>query len=294
MPWPLGWPRRGAPLVLAGLVLLCVSGGLELIASPLAGPLDRRAEEVVDGIAARAAITFAIARSINAALSFAQEISVSFGLVIEGSVNPAKALEPIDDLIEQFAGIMLAVAVAALVLKVLLGIGAAWGVSVVLAAALAVLCLETASRHRRLPWTPRLGRLGISLLLVAFVLRLALPSALVATDAISNHFLAEPYAEAEADLRMIESKAEAASDAVRAGSASDEEDGWFSRNAAAASAMIKGAFGAVADAFGNAFGNVVTLVTVFLFETVLLPAGLVWLFYRGFLTMVRPQAAPTA
>jgi len=288
-----GWQRWRKPIVLGAFALLCLTGVIDSVLRPLSAHFDRGAEEVVDDIAARAAVAFAISRSINAALSFAEEVTISAGVLIEGSVNPAKVLEPVNNLIEQFADIMLAVAIAALMLKILLGVGAAWGVSVFLAAALVVFCLEGLARNRPRLWKPRMERLGFALLLLAFLLRLALPAALFATHAVSEHFLADRYAEAEDSLRSIQSKAEAASSAVREADEVTAEDGggsWFAGKAASAVDLVRKAFGAVSDVFGGAFESVVAIATVFLFETMLLPVALVLLIYRAFLTLARPAA----
>lgn len=284
------WRTARIPALFAALVLFCVVGLADMVARPILAPIDAKAEQIIDDIAIRAAATFAISRTINAALSMAEEVSVSAGFVFEGSMKPMSWLEPVNNLIEEFAGIMLAVAVAALILKILLSIGTAWGVSVILALSPAAFCLQTLGKDRPWLWRPRLARLGSSLLLLAFVLRLAFPTAIFATNLLSEEFLQHRYEAAQAELELIKSKAE---DASTAASDADETDNaeksWFSDKATAAGEMVKRAFGAVRDVFGQAFQSVVTLVTVFLFETMLLPVVLVWLLYRAALTLTGPS-----
>lgn len=279
------------PIVLAVLAVLCLVGAVDRVTRPLTGPFDAHAEEIVDGIAKRAAIAFGISRSINALISVTEGVTVSAGWFVEGSVAPGKALEPVNSLIGQFADFMLAVAVAAFILKLLLTLGSTWGISVVLAAALAFFVLESLSRGRKLLWKPRLERIGFALLLLAFILRIALPLAVFATDAISRQFLAAPYAEAENNLRLIQTKAQAASGVAE--DAEDDGQGWIARNAALAKSIAAGTFAAISDSFHDAFNSVATMVTVFVFETMLLPVVLVWLLYRGFLTIARPTAFRT-
>ena len=61
------------------------------------------AELEANSVAGSALITFGAARLINAAISFAQEVSFSVGFFGGADFSPFKVLEPIDDSIERFS-----------------------------------------------------------------------------------------------------------------------------------------------------------------------------------------------
>ena len=61
------------------------------------------AESEANDVAKSALITFGAARLINAAISFAQEVSFSIGFFGGADFSPFKVLEPIDDSIERFS-----------------------------------------------------------------------------------------------------------------------------------------------------------------------------------------------
>ncbi len=64
------------------------------------------AESEANSVAGSALITFGAARLINAAISFAQEVSFSVGFFGGADFSPFKVLEPIDDSIERFSGML--------------------------------------------------------------------------------------------------------------------------------------------------------------------------------------------
>jgi hypothetical protein len=126
--------RLKLPALLALLAALSLLHVADRVARPLLAPVDDRAEVVVSGIATRAAAAFAVSKTINAALSFAEEVTISGSVVVvEGSVQPAALLKPVNNLVDQFARVMLAVAASALAIELLLHIGAGYGTWILLA-----------------------------------------------------------------------------------------------------------------------------------------------------------------
>ena len=71
------WRTARIPALFAALVLFCVVGLADMVARPILAPIDAKAEQIIDDIAIRAAATFAISRTINAALSMAERGGVS-------------------------------------------------------------------------------------------------------------------------------------------------------------------------------------------------------------------------
>ncbi len=84
-------------------------------------PLNAQAQRYAHGIATTAAATYVTLRTLNAFLSTAQELEVGVAFIAQGTAQPLKVLEPIDDTVERIAGLIFGVMVATGVLAVSLG-----------------------------------------------------------------------------------------------------------------------------------------------------------------------------
>lgn len=97
--------------IIISVVLLIFFSWLEI--------LDWFSANYVDGALIQASVAFAVARTLNAVISVLKSIEVSAAIA---SIGPGQALDPIDNMIEQFASLM-QMAVASLILqKILLAI----------------------------------------------------------------------------------------------------------------------------------------------------------------------------
>jgi hypothetical protein len=159
------------------------------------------ANEQVNSGLKRAVASFAVAKTLNAAISAAQGTEVAlqplgFGLTL----TLGQALDPLNDLVEQFATLMLTASIAFGVQKVLLAMGAHWAVSLgvtVVAATWAALFF-----YDRAPtWLSRL-------LVVLILVRFAVPVITIGSDWTFQAFLAKNYDEAQTSLGMVASGAE--------------------------------------------------------------------------------------
>lgn len=261
--------RRKIALILAILALFSLLHVVDLVLRPFLGRVDARAEEVAQGIALRAGTAFAVSKTINAALSMMEEVTLTgSAVVVGGSLHPAAFLKPINNLVDQFARIMLVVAAGALLMELLLHLGAGYGTSVVLAAPLALLAFHFARPDAA--FCPRARRLGTFLLILAVVVRFALPVALIVTGSISDRYLAERYEAATRGLEHLQEQADAAAAAA-------EDQGW-GRSVLDA---VTGSVDAIRASFSSTFDDVVTMVTVFFLETVLLPLSVILAIWRG-------------
>ena len=263
------------PLGLALAAALSVFHVFDWLSRPVLSPLlDAPAEEVASGFATRAGAAFAVSKAINAALSFAEEVTVTGDAVfVEASARPAALLRPISNLVDQFARIMLIVAASALLIEVLLHFGAGYGTGLVLALPFA---LFACTGSLAAPPSPRdCGGLPTppSFSPWSSVWRCLL--ALGATGATSARFLADRYRQANAGLEVLRTKTDATADV--AGEA--DSNGWT-----ASCGRVKDASPMVSETFDDTFHDVATLITVFL-QTVHLPLLLVLALWRG-LTMI--------
>ncbi|HOX68169.1 MAG TPA: hypothetical protein PKV56_09915 [Burkholderiaceae bacterium] len=164
-------------------------------------PLDERARAETEAGLKRALVTYAVARTINGIVSVVQESTVSLqpgGLGV--TLAPAQFLDPVNDLVEQFASVMLAVCVSFGIQLMLLNIGGSTAVNVALTL---VVFLWLAARWRE--WTaPRL----LSALVVGLVfLRFAVPLLAIASETTYRYVLADEYSAAQ---QKVEAFAEGA------------------------------------------------------------------------------------
>ena len=69
-------------------------------------PLDAIAERSVESGLKQALVAFGVARTLNAVISTLQEASVSLQIGAGVSVKPGAALDPLDDVVEQFSNFL--------------------------------------------------------------------------------------------------------------------------------------------------------------------------------------------
>ena len=188
-------------LLSIALAALC----LFLSATPKQNPLVTRAEAYQGEIAVASGATYISLRAINAFLSAAQEVQIGGSLVVEGSVQPLKWLEPVDDTVERVSAAIFAVAVLTGVLKISLAPVASVGFALLALALLTRGGCEVATGWQRAPGALRrlsgvCGGLG-------FAFAIALPLAFVLGVWGGDVLTAESAAEANATLDMISAEA---------------------------------------------------------------------------------------
>lgn len=177
-------------------------------------PIQSLAEAQVDAGLKRALISFASARTLNAVISVIQGTEVSMQpLGVGVTLTLGQALDPINDLVEQFSSLMLFASVAFGVQKALLAVGANWLVSLLVSASAIVwagLCL-----FRKLPfWLSRL-------FLVLLMLRFAIPVATIGSDLLYQQLLAEDYVEQQKSIDAVSGEIAKAAPQVPANGSAD-------------------------------------------------------------------------
>ena len=183
------------------LAVLC----LGLAVTPERNPMIRQAEAYQGEIAVAAGATYVSLRAINAFLSAAQEVQVGGSLVVEGSVQPLKWLEPVDDTVERVSAAIFAVAVLTGVLKISLAPVASVGFALLALALLTRGGCEAATGWHRAPGALR--RLGGVCGGLGFAFAIGLPLAFVGGVWGGDMLTADAAREANATLSMIAGEA---------------------------------------------------------------------------------------
>ena len=189
----------GRVLVIAAVVLAIACSWLPSIQT-LAN------EQVNDGLK-RAVVSFAVAKTLNAAISVAQgtELAVQpFGVGL--TLTLGQVLDPLNDLVEQFASLMLTAAVAFGVQKMLLAMGAHWVISLAVTV-VAVIWAALYFQERAPLWLSRL-------LVVLVLVRFAIPVMTIGSDWAFHAFLAKNYEQAEKSLGVVAGNADRAATAL--------------------------------------------------------------------------------
>ncbi|MBX2886243.1 MAG: hypothetical protein KTR32_40180 [Granulosicoccus sp.] len=256
--------------MLAFLVAICMAVSIVPIADDIG-------ESHVDAAFKRALVGFALARALNGVISVAQgtEIAVQpAGIGV--NFTPGQILDPVNDLIERFSWIMLLASSSLGIQKILLAMSA-WeglllGVLVcggVLIAALTILRLHT---YRQL-----LQRLFLFLLLLRFMM----PAISIANDWVYRIFLQDDYIEASASLEQAQQAIGSINEEVRSQRQQQEPTTLIER----AKTFYENALDKVdidrrldqyRVAAESISENTITLVVVFLMQTVVFP--LIFLF----------------
>jgi hypothetical protein len=231
-------------------------------------PLDRAATEQVDAGLKRALVSFASARAFNAVISVAQGTEVAIepaGIGVKLSVG--QVLKPLNDIVEQFAHLMLAASIAFGIEKILISIGAYWMVSLGISV-MAGACAYYMLRQQPLP------TLIAKLFAVLVMIRFAMPLAIIGSDSLFHQFMAEDYAASQQNIELVSGQLSAMNSlpqqATQETSAWDAIKGWSSQHL-----DIRPQLTNLKQAAEKATEHTIKLMVIFLLQTLLLPVLLV-------------------
>lgn len=233
------------------------------------GPLDKMSREYVDTGLQRAMVTFAAARTANGVISVLQSTTLS-GVVV--SASPGQALEPLNDVVEDFANLMLAACVSLGAQRLLISIGALHAVSIVLTIALLAWLVMSLRAGTPPAWLNR------ALLLLLFV-RFAVPIAALGSETAFRLAMSGPYDQAQSQVELALQPPAAAQSALdpNAGLLERMRE-WLARKGA----DIKDNVAAIKSRMENGIRDMVTLMAIFIVQTAVLPLLFLWLSYRLF------------
>jgi len=268
VPFETDPPRRPSSRLHGGSLVLKVLLAVLLAAAAWWPALNLHAADQVEANLKRALTTYAVARGLNAAISVLQGTQVAIEPAGVGVVTtPGEALDPLNDLIEQFSSLMLWASVALGIELVLIQVGGHWVLCTLLGALAALWVIASAMRSRSAPAFCRL-------LLLAALLRFAVPLATLGTELIHREFLDEGYRTAQAQIAQSEQlvrNVDADLDPAKANPQPsqgmiDRLKQWMNRVP-----DLEKLTQQAKEAAERAIRNVVTLITIFVLETLILP-----------------------
>lgn len=190
---------RAAPMRHSAPLWVQILFGIALLLLCWWPALDRAAEAQIDASLKRALAAFAIARGIDAVISAAQGTELALQPAGVGlTLSPGELLDPVNDLVERFSGIMLMASASLGLQKLLLNVSGWTPLWMLLSVAIvAYLLLRMDGRG--------VARTGLDwlrpLLLVLLIVRFAVPLSALASEAAYRAFLADEYEQASSLLR---------------------------------------------------------------------------------------------
>ena len=232
--------------------------------------IENVANQQVDAGLKRALVSFGVAKTLNAAISVAQGTEVAFQPVGVGvTVTVGQILDPLNDLVEQFASLMLTASVAFGVQKALLAIGAHWLISAAVTGVAAVWALVWWRGHAP-AWLSRV-------LLVLILIRFAIPVITIGGDWVFHRFLADNYQQAQGELDKI---SVTAGEPVIAVPTTGKDESFWEKvkrwKEAAESIDVQVRLAGLQEAVSRATDHVVDLMVVFVMQTIIVPIVLLW------------------
>jgi predicted membrane channel-forming protein YqfA (hemolysin III family) len=252
------------------------------LAGAITGHVDKASEEQAENALKNALVTFAVARTLNGVISAAQGTEVALepgGVGVILSVG--EVLDPINDLIERFSTVMLIASSSLGLQALLLNITSWWGVTAMLfAAAVAFLVVIWAPRSLAATYAGP----AVRILLIMLFVRFAVPVLIVGTTVISDAFLAPEQEAATAILRDTTAEIEQINEEAQPASA--DEQSLMDRlgemiDDSLESMQVGDRLKELKESASNAAEHIVSLIAIFVLQTILLPLLFLWLFIEG-------------
>jgi len=273
-------------IVWSGLAVLAV-------VTVLSGLIDDTSRRYASEAFTRALVTFAVARTLNGVISVAQGTEVAIepgGVGVNFSVG--QVLDPINDLVERFSGVMLVATTSLGLQNVLLRMTMWWGTSLalVLVAASALVVLW----WRKLD-DSRLRPVVMQLLLLTVFLRFAVPILVIGSNLVFDTFLAAEQAAATEALEATRTDIEQINENVPTSASNTENQSVIERlgsmlDSSLESMNIRDRLTRLRDRVSNASEHIINLIVIFVLQTIILPLVFLWMFIE-LLKMLAARAA---
>lgn len=229
----------------------------------------------------RAMVAFGLAKGLNAVISLLQGTELSFtpvGIGLNFSIG--EVLDPFNDMVERFSWVMLAVSVSLGIQKLLLLLSAKLFLQVTLGVSVFVALVFL--------WVKKLkNELFLSYALKFFTLVLLLRFSAIVFVMLSQFLytttLEDEYTKASKVVEKTKSQLEDLETKNSNFVKSKKDDGFFDRvnnqyNSFANSMNIKKQLDALEESIEQASKKIITLITIFVFQSMLLPLLYLYLF----------------
>jgi len=270
--WSGRWLPFLPPFLREPAARLIVFGGVALAAMMLFAPAaDERGEAYIEGTFARTLAALAATRGLDSAISLAQSSEVSFSFGPGGSLGIGQALDPVNDLVEQYGSLLLTSTTALGTQRVAMQIGRAlgwWLFVPALGALAASAACGGRSRRASLRWCSRLFGL-------ALFARLAIPTTAWIDSFVAERFLESGYQQAADAVSATTAEIESVEEAEAAAA---KNKGWLDRYNPVD--YVGERAKRLYDTLAKVGESIVNLAIYFTISTIILPLGTLWVLSR--------------
>ena len=283
--------RLGSSLILMlllAVIMLPPTRGF-VFENSLLQQVDQATSARVEESLTRAVAVFAMARLTNGVISVIQESQLELAPAGVGlNLALGQILDPLNDLVERFSWVMLAAVTSLGIQRFLIATGPWFAIEILTTLALLLwligLWLPAVTRQRLVP-------LARKMVLLAVVVRFAVPLAAGLNEAVYQAFLAPDYARATAVIASGTAELQQLSTpATTAG----EESWWQQFRTRLDQAERAVDFDRLRDWLSRRseqmIDKFISLLVIFLLNTVLLPLAFLWAIFRLFKALL-PSAA---
>ena len=241
----------------------------------LTGTIDDKSREYTDESLSRALVAFAAARGLNGVISVAQGTEMAFQPAGVGiTITPGQVLDPINDLVERFSGVMLTAAASIGIQEVLINIGSSKPFSYLVS----LFCIGTLI----LIWQPKIcawrsSQIFLTTAIIFIFIRFAVPVLAISGAWIFNTFLEPQFNEAKAALEEITVNISTINENSQPLSIEQDPSLLDQAKNLFSSATSVFDFEQQAEQYSvaaeSASKHTITLIVVFVIHTILLPIG---------------------
>ncbi len=303
-------PRKTL-ITLSVIFVLIILSASSILNRPLIG-IDETATKYINKTMLKAGVTYAAARGLNATISLIQESRIGFDFFVSGEVALFEILDPINDLVEKFSTVMLISTVSLGIQKVALEIGKLIGISVLLTSSLILLFIALVLPDRLRRTKEIVKNVGLKILIVSIVIRIAIPVIALVSSGVNNLFLESKYNEAQKELEdahekgkeanifldnyvmegeghrlfKMKSRKETGQDVTVQDKEGNREE-KFSVN-------IKKSFTRVVNAIKNITTYIIDLIIIFIVQTIIIPLLTLWGLLRIAKLILGRQVVPSS
>lgn len=245
-------------------------------------PMDSIAIKQIDTGLNRAMFSYAAARTLNAVISVAQgtEVAIEPGGV-GLNFTPGQALDPINDLIEQFSTLMLIACVAFGVQKILIYVGGFWLISLVLTIA-ALGWTWFYFRQKKPPaWLTKI-------LVILLMIRFAIPMVTLGSDMLFQQFMAADYIASKQVIDSASGQVKEINAPNPTSSTPSADQGFLEKMKEKANVLwsqtkaavdAKSHYSKLKQTAEQWVVHIIKLIVIFLLQTLIIPVLLMWALY---------------
>lgn len=276
-------PRRTPVPILVVLAVLALGAALFYQKNPL----NRSAQTYAQSVALASAGVYVTLRSLNAFLSAAQEVEVGGSLVVSGTLQPLKSLEPVDDTIERISGIIFTLMVVTGVLTVAMGPVSAIG-ALMMSVALGLWIVDRLIGRR-----DAVVVLAQRLIWYGAFLAVALPLAFVMSSLVADPLTDDVWND---NMAVVHDITAVTSEQQAEGPDAENDGVWSGLDGLGAFRDQAARYAALAtNIYDNAdelIGSYLAILAVFLFKLFILPTLLMGAFFLVFRFLAHAPSRP--